>query len=140
MLAARTLGGGSGGDHMHGHAPRAPALAAPWARDRLDAGRAAGKGRRPVGRGQGARLSRRLAAPWWLGLCGLTVAQHNAGAALRRQVQIVSLAYYMFSYFPGGLAGLKLVSMSVGRAIKPAVSACAACLVGAEKGGGLLPL
>lgn len=45
-------------------------------------------------------------------------------------VQIVSLAYYMFSYFPGGIAGLKIVSMSVARILKPVIGACTQCLIG----------
>ena len=40
-------------------------------------------------------------------------------------VQLAALLFYSVSYFPGGVAGAKLVSMSAGRVLRPALGACA---------------
>ena len=58
----------------------------------------------------------------------------TAGASL---VQLAALLIYTLSYFPGGLAGAKLVWMSAGRVLRPAISAlgtaCGACWRGAAE-------
>ena len=53
-------------------------------------------------------------------------------------MQLFALAYYTFSYFPGGIAGLKLVSIGVGRALRPLAAACGRCLAGASSEAGSL--
>jgi hypothetical protein len=62
-------------------------------------------------------------------------------------IQLAALIIYQLSYFPGGLAGAKLVWLSAGRVLRPAVSAagvaCSACWRGASEArslGDLLPL
>ncbi len=40
-------------------------------------------------------------------------------------IQLTALLWYSLSYFPGGMAGAKLISMSAGRVLRPALGACA---------------
>jgi hypothetical protein len=63
------------------------------------------------------------------------VAHSYVLTALASLGQLAALLIYTLSYFPGGLAGAKLVWMSAGRVLRPAMaaagSACGACWRGA---------
>lgn len=65
------------------------------------------------------------------------VAHSYVLTAAASLLQLAALLIYTLSYFPGGLAGAKLVWMSAGRVLRPAIAAlgttCGACWRGAAE-------
>ena len=57
-------------------------------------------------------LASMLATLW-----AATVLRSYALCVACSLVQLLALTYYIFSHFPGGVAGLKIVGMGVGRAL-----------------------
>ena len=84
-----------------------------------------------------------MAATLWAAM----IAHSYLLVVLASLVQLAALIIYQLSYFPGGLPGAKLVWMSAGRVLRPAISAagvaCGACWRGAAEARSLsdmLPL
>jgi hypothetical protein len=58
-------------------------------------------------------------------------------------IQLIALVYYTVSYFPGGMAGFRLISMSSGRVLRHGASLCWGCVQEAKETrslGDLLPM
>ena len=58
-------------------------------------------------------------------------------------VQLIALVYYTVSYFPGGMAGFRLISMSSGRVLRHGAALCWSCVQEAKETrslGDLLPI
>lgn len=81
-----------------------------------------------------------MAATLWAAL----IAHSYILCLLASVLQLGALLVYQVSYFPGGVAGLKLVTMSAGRVLRPAAQAAYAAVVACFSGGSslssLLPL
>jgi ABC-type nitrate/sulfonate/bicarbonate transport system substrate-binding protein len=92
---------------------------------------------------------RALLSGVYLGAMGATLWASLAAHSyllciLASLVQLAALVIYQLSYFPGGLAGAKLVWMSAGRVLRPALAAgsaaCSACWSGAAQARSLTDL